>query len=86
MPDKFVITPWEVQGNIDYSKLIKELGLYYKVHYPHFIIVTKKLEDKYEIIDPYDGLVKHIEKEKLSKAIISLKNHLWFSPQVIQIR
>jgi tryptophanyl-tRNA synthetase len=25
--DGFVVTPWEVQGNIDYSKLIKEFGL-----------------------------------------------------------
>jgi ABC-type bacteriocin/lantibiotic exporter with double-glycine peptidase domain len=64
----------------------EEFGLYYKYHYPHFIIVSKRVGDKYEIIDPDDGLVRLIEKQKLSKAIISLKNHLWFSPQVIQLR
>ena len=26
MADKFVLTPWEVKGDIDYKKLIKEFG------------------------------------------------------------
>ncbi len=62
----------------------KECGLYYKYHYPHYIIINKKLGNFYEIIDPDDGKIKKIEAEKLSKAIISLKNHLWISPQIIQ--
>jgi len=27
MKEKFVVTPWEVKGNIDYDKLIKEFGI-----------------------------------------------------------
>ena len=27
MRDKFIVTPWEVRGNIDYSKLIKQFGV-----------------------------------------------------------
>jgi len=63
----------------------KEEGLYYKYHYPHFIIVNRRVGDFYEIIDPDDGKVKRIEFKKLSKAIISLRNHLWISPQIIQL-
>ena len=46
----------------------KEHGLYYKYHYPHFIIVNRKLGDFYEIIDPDDGKIKRVEARKLSKA------------------
>lgn len=63
----------------------KEWGLYYKYHYPHFIIINKRIGDFYEIIDPYDGKIRKLEAEKLSKAIIGLRNHLWISPQIIQL-
>jgi len=59
-------------------------GLYYKYHYPHFIIVLHKNKSKYRIIDPNTGKKEYIGSKKLSKAIISLRNHLWFSPQIIQ--
>jgi len=62
----------------------KKDGLYYKYHYPHFIIITKKIGEFYEIIDPDDGKIKKIESKKLSKAIISMRNHLWMSPQIIR--
>ena len=64
----------------------KELGLYYKYHYPHFIIVNRKVGNFYEIIDPDDGKIKKIEAKKLSKSIISLRNHLWISPQAIKLK
>ena len=60
--------------------------LYYKYHYPHFVIVTRKVEDKYEIIDPDDGTIKLIDSKTLIKSIISLKNYLWISPQIIQVK
>ncbi len=63
----------------------KKQGLYYRYHYPHFIIVNKKIGTFYEIIDSEDGKIKKIEAKRLSKAIISLRNHLWISPQVIQL-
>lgn len=34
MPEKFVVTPWEVKGKIDYDKLIKEFGLQPLHHLP----------------------------------------------------
>lgn len=63
----------------------KSHGLYYKYHYPHFVIINKKIDNSYEIIDPDDGKIKLIPKNILSKAIISLKNHLWISPHIIKI-
>mgnify|MGYP001575767460 CR=1 FL=1 len=64
----------------------KEMGLYYKYHYPHFILLLSKKNNKYEIIDPNTGKNIWIDQKILSKAIIGLRNHLWFSPQLIQIR
>ncbi len=64
----------------------KKQGLYYKYHYPHFIIVNRKIAEGYEIIDPDDGKVKKVEARQLSKAITSLRNHLWISPQIIQLK
>ena len=63
----------------------KKLGLYYKYHYPHFVVVNKKVGDLYEVIDPDDGKIKKIESKKLSKAIISMRNYLWISSQLIQL-
>ncbi len=63
----------------------KEMGLYYKYHYPHFVIVNRKVGNLYEIIDPDDGKMKRIDMRRLSKAISSLRNHLWISPQIIQL-
>lgn len=63
----------------------KESELYYKYHYPHFIIVNKKYGRFYEVIDPDDGKIKKIESKKLSMAILSLRNRLWISPQIIQL-
>ena len=59
-------------------------GLYYKYHYPHFIVILCKNKSRYQIIDPNTGKKEYIGSKKLSKAIISLRNHLWFSPQIIQ--
>ncbi len=63
----------------------KSHSLYYKYHYPHFIIINKKIGNDYEIIDPDDGKVKIIPNKTLSKAIISLRNYLWISPHIINI-
>ena len=62
-----------------------ERGAYYKYHYPHFIIVNKKIGGFYEIIDPDDGEIRKVEPKKLSRAIIGLRNHLWISPQIMQL-
>ena len=60
---------------------------FYKIsHYPHFIIVMKKLKNGYKIFDPWDGKIKDINSAVLSKGIISLRNLLKFCPQLIQKR
>lgn len=64
----------------------KEMGLYYRYHYPHFIIIQKKTGKNYLIIDPNNGKEKKISSKLLSKSISSLKNKLWFSPQIIEIK
>ncbi|USN45552.1 MAG: hypothetical protein H6502_00235 [Candidatus Woesearchaeota archaeon] len=63
----------------------KEWGLYYKYHYPHFVILNKRVGTAYEIIDPDDGQKRFVDAKVLSKAIIGLRNHLWISPQIIQL-
>ncbi|MFH1235116.1 MAG: hypothetical protein V1493_05900 [Candidatus Diapherotrites archaeon] len=63
----------------------KSMGLYHKCHWPHFVVVEKKTRGSYEIIDPSTGKKREISKKLLSKAISSLRNHLWLSPQIIRI-
>lgn len=53
-------------------------------HYPHFIMVIEKSKNSYKIFDPWDGKIKHINSNILSRAIISLRNLLKFCPQLIQ--
>jgi hypothetical protein len=56
------------------------------VHFPHFIIVLEKIGNRYRIFEPWDGKIKKISSKMVSKAIISLRNHLRFCPQVIQFQ
>jgi len=60
-------------------------GLYYKFHYPHFIVVLDKVKNRYKIIDPNTGKIRLINSDILSKAIISLRSHLWFAPQIMTL-
>ena len=60
-------------------------GLYYRYHYPHFVIINRKINNGYEIIDPDDGKIKHINKKVLLKAIYSLRNHFLISPHLIKV-
>jgi len=53
-------------------------------HAAHFIIVIKKTKTGYKIYDPWDGVVKTISSQILSKSIISLRNLIKNSPVVIQ--
>lgn len=61
----------------------RKWGLYYRYHYPHFVIVTRKEGNFYEIIDPDDGIMRKITSKSLSKSIISLRNYLYISPQIV---
>ena len=55
------------------------------VHYPHYVVVMKKFDNKYKIYDPWDGKIKTIDERILLKGISMLRNHLLFSPQLIQV-
>ena len=52
--DEFVVTPWNVEGDIDYEKLIKQFGtqkisncsvLYFSVLCFHFVSIGKCFND-----------------------------------------
>ncbi len=72
---------------IKISPVIVYVDSYYlwKVsHYPHFIIVIEKSKNGYNIFDPWDGKIKRIGSNVLSKAISGLRNILKICPQLIQ--
>jgi hypothetical protein len=54
-------------------------------HAPHFITVLKKIDDKYEIFDPWYGKSMIIKAQILYDSISSLNNHLLFCPQLIVV-
>ena len=56
------------------------------VHAPHFVLAEKCKDDTIEIADPYDGKRKKISGKIINKAIISLRNHLKYSPVLIRVR
>lgn len=50
------------------------------VHCPHFVIALKKDGSFVEIADPWDGKTKKWSINDVKKGIISLRNHLKYSP------
>jgi len=59
--------------------------LYHIVHAPHFVVAAKRIKDKMEIIDSNDSKIKMIPIRDLNKGIISLRNHLKYSPVLIKM-
>jgi len=55
-------------------------------HNPHFIVVNRVVGAKFEIEDPGFGTRTLVEAEKLGRAIVGLRNHLFFSPIVISLK
>ena len=53
------------------------------VHAPHFIVGLKKAGNFIEVADPWDGQIKQWPVKEINKAIISLRNHLKYSPVLI---
>lgn len=64
----------------------KKLGLYYKYHDRHFIVILKKIKRNYEIIDPHEGKFKEMTEKSLKEGIKSLRNRFWQANQIIQIQ
>jgi uncharacterized protein YvpB len=65
---------------------IDSFALWKITHAPHFIIVIEQSEARYTIYDPWDGGIRNISSETLSKGIASLRNLLKYCPQLIQKR
>lgn len=81
--------------NVD-SRLLKELRtpfilylnhriLRKSVHYPHFVVVEKRQNEKFVLIDPWIGRRKRINEAKIMSGVESLKNYLKFCPLVIKL-
>src|SRR3989344_6854835 len=70
---------------IEYFPIINvdDYHLYYDYHYPHFLTILEKRNNKYRVFDVWDGKEKYLDSKTLSKAISSLRNHLKLSPQMI---
>jgi hypothetical protein len=57
------------------------------VHAPHFIIVLAKSSQwTYTILDPWDGKEKVVLAENLLYGVALLRDHLRFTPQIIQVK
>lgn len=54
-------------------------------HSPHFVIIEKRIKDKFLIIDPWKGKRRRLGVEKIEKGVVSLRNHLKFCPLVIKL-
>lgn len=70
------------------SKIVVYLDNYYIqkiIHAPHFLVALRRIKDRLEIADPFDGKLKKVSMNIISKGIISLRNHLRYSPVLISI-
>jgi len=65
---------------------VDSFALWKITHAPHFIIVIQQTKEGYKIYDPWDGKIRNISSETLSKGIINLRNLLKYCPQLIQKR
>ena len=65
-----------------YYPYIANLGY---VHAPHFVVALKVVGEFIEVVDTYDGKIKKWKINDLKKGIISLRNHLKYSPVLITI-
>ncbi len=72
---------------LEKDKVILYLDNYYLqgiLHAPHFVVAIKQMDNRLEVADPYDGKIKMIPIKVISKAIVSLRNHLKYSLVLIQ--
>lgn len=73
---------------LDFGEVIVYLDCFYLqkiLHAPHFVVATKKSGNGIEIIDPADGKIKIISTKIISKAMISLRNRLKYSPILVRL-
>ncbi len=53
-------------------------------HYPHYVIVLRKQEKKFQIVDPWDGKKRIVPEEMIYNGIVALKA-MGFAPRIIRI-
>ena len=71
MTDKFVVTPWEVKGNIDYNKIITEFGV-------------KKITP--ELLQMINGLADQSKEQKQPPEVTDRFKELYRSAMRISMR
>lgn len=54
-------------------------------HYPHYIIVLKEEEEKYHILDPWDGKTRIVPEQQILDGMVMLKEYLGFAPRAIRV-
>ena len=52
-------------------------------HYPHWILVYKKVGKGYLIYEPWEGKAKYMPENKLKESLKSYLQRLWMAPQII---
>lgn len=73
---------------LEKGKVIVYIDCYYLqkiLHAPHFVVALRQTESFIEIADPADGKIKMIPTRVISQAIVSLRNHLKYSPVLVTI-
>jgi len=70
MANKFTVTPWEVKGDIDYSKLIKEFGLSELKDLPE--VFNKELLFRRKIIFAHRDIQRILEAKKNKKKFVMM--------------
>ncbi len=74
---------------LKYGQVIIYLDNYYLqkiVHAPHFILALSSDSKHIKVADPFDGKLKQLPRDLLNKGIISLRNHLKFSPVLVCLK
>lgn len=84
-----LINPELIDGIVSKNRrLILYLDNFYLgdvIHSPHFVLLEKRIRNRFVIIDPWRGRRMYLIKERLEEGIMSLRNHLKFSPVLIEL-
>lgn len=81
------VTPSLIDKMLEKSEIILHIDDNYLgdySHASHFVVIERKIGDKYSLIDPVSGTRKTISVVKLEASLISLKNHIKMCPIVIR--
>lgn len=71
---------------IDSGPLYKHLYNMILYHYPHWIVVYGKENDKYKIYEPWEGKEVAVPEKIIKESLKSYLNRLWGAPQLISLK